>query len=88
MKELRHETGDRRSADDAGAVLDRHGFIAAFEKQCAQMRERRAFSEAQRMRREKHQHEASVTSVVRGALKARRTRISAMLEQHTVAEVR
>mmetsp|Transcript_13583 Transcript_13583/g.24108 ORF Transcript_13583/g.24108 Transcript_13583/m.24108 type:complete len:89 (+) Transcript_13583:1715-1981(+) len=88
MKELRQETRDRHSAKDAGAVPDHHGFIAAFEKQYAQMRERRAFSEAQRMRREKHQHEASVTSVVRGALKARRTRISAMLEQHTVAEVR
>jgi hypothetical protein len=37
MKELRHETGDRRSADDAGAVLDRHGFIAAFEKLCAEV---------------------------------------------------
>jgi hypothetical protein len=37
MKELRQETGDRRSAEDAGAVPDRHGFIAAFEKQCAQV---------------------------------------------------
>jgi hypothetical protein len=34
MKEVRQETGDRRSAEDAGAVLDRHGFIAAFEKLC------------------------------------------------------
>eukprot|EP00193_Tetraselmis_chui_P012204 CAMPEP_0177777112 /NCGR_PEP_ID=MMETSP0491_2-20121128/15118_1 /TAXON_ID=63592 /ORGANISM="Tetraselmis chuii, Strain PLY429" /LENGTH=112 /DNA_ID=CAMNT_0019296039 /DNA_START=1 /DNA_END=337 /DNA_ORIENTATION=+ len=48
MKELRQETGDRRSAEDASAVPDRHGFIAAFGS--AQMRERRAFSEAQRMR--------------------------------------
>jgi hypothetical protein len=52
------------------------------------MRERRAFSEAQKMRREKQQHEASVAFVVREALKARRTRISAMLEQHTIAHVR
>ena len=52
------------------------------------MRERRAFSEAQRMRREKQQHKASVASAVREALKARRARISAMLEQHTVAQVR
>jgi hypothetical protein len=40
------------------------------------------------MRREKQQREASVASVVREAFKARRTRISAMLEQHTVAHVR
>jgi hypothetical protein len=40
------------------------------------------------MRREKQQHEASVASVVREALKARRTRISAMLEHHTFAQVR
>jgi hypothetical protein len=31
------KTGDRRSAKDAGAVPDRHGFIAAFEKQYAQV---------------------------------------------------
>jgi hypothetical protein len=32
MKEIRQETGDRPSARDAFAVLDRHGFLAAFEK--------------------------------------------------------
>jgi hypothetical protein len=40
------------------------------------------------MRREKQQHEASVASAVRETLKARRTRVSAMLEQHTIARVR
>jgi hypothetical protein len=30
MKELRQESGDRRSAKDACAVLDCHGFIVAF----------------------------------------------------------
>jgi len=37
MKELRQETRDRHSAKDAGAVPDHHGFIAAFEKQYAQV---------------------------------------------------
>jgi hypothetical protein len=37
MKELRQETGDHRSAKDAGAVPDHHRFIAAFEKQYAQV---------------------------------------------------
>ena len=37
MKELRQETGDRRSSEDACAVRDRHGFIVAFEKQCAEV---------------------------------------------------
>jgi hypothetical protein len=35
MKELREETGDRRSAKDASVVTDRHGFIVAFAKQHA-----------------------------------------------------
>jgi hypothetical protein len=52
------------------------------------MRECITYSEAQKLRREKQQHEAITAFGVRGALKARRMRISIMPEQHTFYEVR